>query len=130
MAVVGKFYLDKQGMGRYLRQSRDLYRCVHLRARQGAALARALAPRDSGIYKSSIHVESGRSLASNQILVLAKASPGRGIYDGRVMAVIVADAAYAVQVEHGRRRTKTYKGARVMARMARTLNTPQRARRA
>jgi hypothetical protein len=109
--VPGRYILSKPGMGRYLRGSRDLYRCIHLRARQGAALARTLAPRDSGVYRTSIHVEAGRWPR-----------------DGRVMALIVADAPYAVQVEHGRTRTKVYQGAKVLGRVVATLNTPRQRR--
>ncbi|HEX5525165.1 MAG TPA: HK97 gp10 family phage protein [Pedococcus sp.] len=110
--VLGRYYLDKAGLGRYMGGSRDLYRCLYMRARQGASLARALAPRGpTGAYAASIHVAAGRDPK-----------------DGRLMALIVADAPYAVQVEHGRTQTKPYRGAKVLGQVVKTLNTKRRRR--
>lgn len=79
---------DHAATGRWLRTSAELQAACHDAAERIAARARAIAPVDSGAYRSGIVVRDEPNTA----------------WDGRVGSVVEATAPHSATVEWGTRR--------------------------
>ena len=93
---------DRAGIARLLREERELGAALRIQAEKGAAAARAVAPRQSGDYVRSIRVEDAGTTS-------------RGRSTARQTVDIVAEIAYAADVEFRRGSNRPLSGAAVNA---------------
>lgn len=121
---MARYRMDQDGLEQYALRSPHLRMIIRKRAELGAKVAKALAPigTDSpnpGEFRDSIHIE--RSFARVRV---------GNTWRWRMAYRIVADSRDAVWAEFGRTRTRRYRGAHALGRMAGFLNAPKRRRRA